>query len=63
VIIIALFKLYSELRVEGNALLLVEEPESFLHPTQIDIWQHFERFLWTTRCTSNNYNAFSSILA
>jgi predicted ATP-dependent endonuclease of OLD family len=32
VIIIALFKLYSELRVEGNALLLVEEPESFLHP-------------------------------
>jgi putative ATP-dependent endonuclease of OLD family len=32
VIIIALFKLYSEIRMEGNALLLVEEPESFLHP-------------------------------
>lgn len=32
VIIIALFKLYSEIRTEGNALLLVEEPELFLHP-------------------------------
>jgi putative ATP-dependent endonuclease of OLD family len=31
VIIIALFKLYSELR-EGNSLLLIEEPELFLHP-------------------------------
>lgn len=32
VIIIALFKLYSEIRTEGNSLLLVEEPELFLHP-------------------------------
>ncbi len=31
IIIIALFKLYSELRL-GSALLLIEEPESFLHP-------------------------------
>lgn len=31
VVIISLFKLYSDLRA-GDALLLIEEPESFLHP-------------------------------
>lgn len=31
VVIISLFKLYSDLKA-GNALLLIEEPESFLHP-------------------------------
>ena len=31
IIIISLFKLYSDLKAE-NALLLIEEPESFLHP-------------------------------
>lgn len=31
IVIISLFKLYSDLKA-GNALLLIEEPESFLHP-------------------------------
>lgn len=49
VVIISLFKLYSDLKA-GNVLLLIEEPESFLHPQAN---RHMAKILYDF-CTNDN---------